>query len=199
MNDQKDEEDDIGWDDFGQKVDLCRRIREILQNYPAGISVLKELIQNADDANASIIRFVYDTRSHPTTQLSESTLSQFQSPSLLIYNNAIFTDSDFESIQSIGSSTSKRDKVNKTGRFGLGFNAVYHLSELPSFVSSNYLIYFDPQCKYLKNVNPANPGKKINFVKKKKTKKLFVFIKAKIIVKLVNFLGYLIKFNEKKK
>ena len=33
--------------DFGQKADLCVRIREILRNYPEGSSILKELIQNA--------------------------------------------------------------------------------------------------------------------------------------------------------
>ncbi len=40
-------------DDFGQKVDLTARIREILRNYPEGISIFKELIQNADDAGAT--------------------------------------------------------------------------------------------------------------------------------------------------
>lgn len=29
------------------QVDLCARIREILQNYPEGPSILKELLQNA--------------------------------------------------------------------------------------------------------------------------------------------------------
>jgi len=43
-----------GWfgDDFGQKVDLTARIREILRNYPEGTSIFKELVQNADDAGA---------------------------------------------------------------------------------------------------------------------------------------------------
>jgi hypothetical protein len=36
--------------DFGQKIDLCSRIREILVNYPPGTTVLKEYVQNADDA-----------------------------------------------------------------------------------------------------------------------------------------------------
>lgn len=154
-------------DDFGQKVDLCRRIREILTNYPEGIAVLKELVQNADDAGASTIRFVYDSRRHPTTNLADMKMAEFQCPALLVYNDAVFSESDFASIQSIGSSLSKKDKVNKTGRFGLGFNAVYHLSELPAFISSSYLIYFDPQCKYLPNIHPNNPGKRINFVKQR--------------------------------
>eukprot|EP01083_Nonionella_stella_P260996 889260_1 len=161
------DEDGLWDDDFGQKVDLCRRIREILTNYPEGIAVLKELVQNADDAGASTIRFVYDTRQHPTDTLAETAFAEFQSPSILVYNNAMFSESDFKSIQSIGSSLSKKDSVNKTGRFGLGFNAVYHLTEVPAFVSSDYLIYFDPQGRYLPNINHGNPGKRINFVKQK--------------------------------
>lgn len=34
-----------GWEDFGQRVDLTARIREILLNYPEGTSILKEMIQ----------------------------------------------------------------------------------------------------------------------------------------------------------
>lgn len=44
------------WEDFGQKVDLTQRIREVLQNYPEGTTILKELIQNADDSGASKVR-----------------------------------------------------------------------------------------------------------------------------------------------
>jgi hypothetical protein len=33
------------WTDFGQRVDLTARIREILINYPEGTSILKELVQ----------------------------------------------------------------------------------------------------------------------------------------------------------
>ena len=31
-------------DDFGQKIDLCVRIREIIRAYPEGTAVLKELV-----------------------------------------------------------------------------------------------------------------------------------------------------------
>lgn len=39
-------------ENFGQTVDLTQRIREVLTNYPEGTTILKELIQNADDASA---------------------------------------------------------------------------------------------------------------------------------------------------
>ena len=37
----------------------------------------------------------------------------------------------------------------QTGKFGLGFNAVYHFTDLPSFVSGEYLVCFDPHAKFL--------------------------------------------------
>lgn len=46
----------------------------------------------------------------------------------------------------------------------VGFNAVYHLTDLPGFVSGQHLVIFDPHCKYLPAISAANPGKKINFV-----------------------------------
>lgn len=55
------------------------------------------------------------------------------------------------------------------GRFGIGFNSVYHLTELPSFVSAGSWCSFDPQAKFLPNVNPSNPGKMVNFVQHPET------------------------------
>lgn len=48
---------------------------------------------------------------------------------------------------------------------GVGFNSVYHLTEVPMFVSGRYVVMFDPQASYLPNVNPTNPGKMIDFAK----------------------------------
>jgi hypothetical protein len=44
-----------------------------------------------------------------------------------VYNNAEFTARDFENLSRIGQA-SKLDKLATTGRFGLGFNAVYHFT-----------------------------------------------------------------------
>jgi sacsin len=115
---------------FGQRVDLCARLREILGAYPEGTSILRELIQNADDAGATVVKLCLDGRNHGTETLAFSNTARFQGPSLVAFNDARFSDSDFTSISRIGDSV-KRDQVGKTGRYGLGFNSVYHLTDLP--------------------------------------------------------------------
>ncbi|KAG8066703.1 hypothetical protein GUJ93_ZPchr0004g39583 [Zizania palustris] len=151
-------------EDFGQRVDLTRRIREVLANYPEGTTALRELIQNADDAGAARVRLCLDRRSHGAASLLAPALAQWQGPALLAYNDAVFTDEDFASISRIGDSR-KVSQTWKTGRFGVGFNSVYHLTDLPSFVSGKYIVLFDPQGAYLPNVSAANPGKRIDFVR----------------------------------
>lgn len=48
-------------------------------------------------------------------------------PALYAYNNAVFTDEDWERIQMAGRSGKVNDP-NKIGRFGIGFNSVYHIT-----------------------------------------------------------------------
>nr|CAD1821120.1 unnamed protein product [Ananas comosus var. bracteatus] len=150
-------------EDFGQRVDLTRRIREVLVNYPEGTTVLKELIQNADDAGATRVCLCLDRRKHGAESVLSPKLAQWQGPALVAYNDAGFTDDDFVSISRIGDSK-KQSQAWKTGRFGVGFNSVYHLTDLPSFVSGKYIVLFDPQGAYLPNVSASNPGKRLDFV-----------------------------------
>ncbi|KXZ55127.1 hypothetical protein GPECTOR_3g279 [Gonium pectorale] len=156
--------DGEGWEDFGQRVDLTARIREILLNYPEGTSILKEVVQNADDAKASCIKFVLDCRQHGTGSLLGPRMAAFQGPALLAFNDGVFSERDLESISRIGDSK-KKEEEGKTGRFGVGFNSCYHLTDLPSFVSGRHLVIFDPHCRHLPNVSSTNPGKRIDFVK----------------------------------
>lgn len=104
-------------EDFGQRVDLTRRIREVLVNYPEGTTVLKELIQNADDAGATRVCLCLDRRKHGAESLLSPKLAQWQGPALVAYNDAGFTEDDFVSISRIGDSK-KQSQAWKTGRFG---------------------------------------------------------------------------------
>jgi len=46
---------------------------------------------------------------------------------LYVYNNAVFTPEDWHGIQEIARSRKKDDPL-KVGRFGIGFNSVYHIT-----------------------------------------------------------------------
>ena len=145
------DEDDDGMRDFGQKVDLCQRIRDVTVNYPEG-ALLKEMVQNADDAGARTFRVMLDLRSHGTSSLLAPLTAGFQGPALVTFNDAVFTDRDFESIQHIGGSRkTDAEARTKTGRFGVGFNSSYHVTDLPCFVSRGYLVMLDPHCAHLPN------------------------------------------------
>ena len=56
---------------------------------------------------------------------------------------------------------------DKIGKFGLGFNSVYNMTDIPSVISQSKLVYLDPNIKYLKNriKNASQPGICINFNK----------------------------------
>ena len=50
------------------------------------------------------------------------------------------------------------------GRFGVGFNSVYHLTDVPSFVSGHHIVFFDPHMKHLNQQWGAEPGRRIKYV-----------------------------------
>ena len=45
---------------------------------------------------------------------------------------------------------------------------MYHLTDLPQFISDQFIIFFDPEATHLPNMNPSNPGKIINYIKNSK-------------------------------
>ena len=88
---------------------------------------MQEIIQNADDAGARRVTFYLDKRIHGTQSLIVSGLEQFQGPALLAFNDAKFTTKDWENIQKPEQSGKEKDPF-KVGKFGLGFNSVYHIT-----------------------------------------------------------------------
>ncbi len=121
------------------------------------------MIQNADDAGARTIRFcAAEQRYHSEVDGNDALSNLMKGPSLLAYNSAKFTDVDFKSIQQIGDSLKKDAKGTKTGRFGVGVNSTYHLTDVPMFVSGSKVVMFDPQACFVPNINSANPGKMVD-------------------------------------
>ena len=133
---------------FGQHEELTDRLKGILDGYPAD-GILKELVQNADDAQASEIHFIHDTRSLGSTKvLTNDASEEIQGPALCVYNDRPFTKKELDGIKKLGIG-SKRDSPEMTGKYGIGFNSVYHLTDCPSFLSNNdALVFLDPHCRY---------------------------------------------------
>ena len=117
------EADEIG-DEFGQEEKLTCRLNRLLEEYTDGFSVPKELIQNADDAGATEVRFLYDERTNEDamTCLIDEGMKECQGPALWVYNDAEFKDEDFQNISNLNDS-SKKHETEKIGKFGLGFKS----------------------------------------------------------------------------
>ncbi|MGH0167379.1 UNVERIFIED_CONTAM: hypothetical protein FKN15_052509 [Acipenser sinensis] len=143
---------------FGQREKLTVRLKNIIAAYPSKKDILKELLQNADDAEATEIHFVWDPRNHNTLKTFGEKWNPLQGPALCVYNNKIFTETDLEGIQHLGEG-GKSDILGKTGKYGLGFNSVYHLTDCPSILTGDkWLCIFDPHLTYLENANNSPGG-----------------------------------------
>ncbi|XP_011533341.1 sacsin isoform X4 [Homo sapiens] len=145
--------------EFGQKEKLTSRIKSILNAYPSEKEMLKELLQNADDAKATEICFVFDPRQHPVDRIFDDKWAPLQGPALCVYNNQPFTEDDVRGIQNLGKGT-KEGNPYKTGQYGIGFNSVYHITDCPSFISGNdILCIFDPHARYAPGATSISPGR----------------------------------------
>ena len=148
----------------GQREPVTRRIKQIVDDYATSTDILKELLQNADDAKATEVKFLIDWRHHPTSSLFTEELACWQGPALIAYNNAVFSDQDFEHICELAGETKMKDPL-KIGRFGVGFCATYQLTDIPSFISRRFFTMFDPHTSYLGDrVSAGEPGMRIDLV-----------------------------------
>ncbi|XP_036432885.1 sacsin isoform X2 [Colossoma macropomum] len=157
------EEECPGIEQCGQTEPITQRIKNILKEYDEVSDIFKELIQNAEDAGASTCGFLLDFRTHPPESLIDDGMALCNGPCLWTFNNELFSDEDWKNIVRVGSA-SKENKIEKIGNFGLGFNAVYHLTDIPSILSGKSLLILDPNVTHLeKHIHSkANPGIKLD-------------------------------------
>jgi hypothetical protein len=116
------------------------------------------MIQNAEDAGATEIKFILDSRQLKTDKIFGSSFKSLQGPALLCWNNSIFSSKDLNGIKNLGKGNKATD-ASKIGRFGVGVNVIYHYTDAPQFLSDfdNYVI-FDPTCRHFPDMDITNPG-----------------------------------------
>ena len=103
--------------------------------YPDNAHFIYELLQNAEDANATEVKFeLLDDELHYS------------------HNGKDFTLEDVEGITSIGNGTKAND-INKIGKFGVGFKAVFAYTTTPQIYSGQFAFEIDD----LVVPNPISP------------------------------------------
>ena len=108
-----------------------------LHSYYHPNPLCQELMQNADDAGAKVVKFLVDERENRKwrTGLLTSALADLQGPALWVFNDAQFSDKDFENLCKLGGATKKEDCSKVCG---LRLSVCYCLSLLlligPCFV-----------------------------------------------------------------
>lgn len=139
----------------GPQYNVARAIQSFLgqmaeRGIPLGSAVIKELMQNADDARATELTVLLDER-HPPEKLND-TYHRLLLPALLVRNNAPFRKfgdpdyggiDDFEALCDVAKGH-KRFQSTAAGRFGIGFNSVYFFTDTPVIFSRKEVHVFDP-------------------------------------------------------
>ncbi len=112
----------LKWVEANRENGFDDGIRRLLTDlYPDNAHFIYELLQNAEDARATEVRFT----------LREDS-AEFE------HNGArLFSLEDVDSITSIGFSTKREDQTS-IGKFGVGFKAVFAYTETPEVVSGEY-------------------------------------------------------------
>ena len=104
------------------KTDRFKGLLNLLTElYPDNAHFIYELLQNAEDAQATKVMFV----------LTSDDLK------FLHNGQRQFTEPDIESITGIGNTT-KKDDINQIGKFGVGFKAVFSYTQTPQIYSGEY-------------------------------------------------------------
>uniref|UniRef100_A0A8C6YS23 Sacsin/Nov domain-containing protein n=1 Tax=Nothoprocta perdicaria TaxID=30464 RepID=A0A8C6YS23_NOTPE len=145
---------------------ITLRLRNILREYSEERDLFTEMVQNAEDAGATICRFLLDLRHcrKAITGLLDPGMAACHGPALWAYNNALFTEDDFCNITRVGAAT-KEHQTGRIGCFGLGFSCVYRITDVPAVLSGTTLLIFDPNGTHLGNHIPrtGSPGIRLDF------------------------------------
>jgi sacsin len=128
--------------EFDQSEKITNRLKDLVRSYPKGIGLVKEFLQNADDAGASRLVMVLDRRTHPGS-LGKAEMDVVLGPSLLFSNDRQFSELDFGRIQDLGGG-GKLEEASGTGRFGQGFNTCFSVTDHPSLLTGSRIAWFDP-------------------------------------------------------
>jgi hypothetical protein len=130
-------------------LQIINLIADNLRDRYESDSVLKEIIQNADDAGSSDEKVSLEFGFSEGLAAAEHAL--LKGPALYFINNGKFEDSDDIAIRSFGLNR-KAIEQSSIGKFGLGMKSVFHFCEAFFFLAKN------SEKQYLEILNPWAGG-----------------------------------------
>lgn len=117
----------------------------LLKNYKSGFPVLKELVQNAEDAGSTHFDFGW------IEGISNAKHPLLSTPALFIVDDGTFTNENARSIRYIIGGSNKPKEQDAIGKFGLGLKSVFHLCEAFFYIGSEIQ---NPESKRADIFNP---------------------------------------------
>ncbi|MGB3263706.1 MAG: hypothetical protein WBA89_07085 [Microcoleus sp.] len=117
----------------------------LLKNYKSGFPVLKELVQNAEDAGSTHFDFGW------IEGISNAKHPLLRTPALFIVDDGTFANENARSIRYIIGGSNKPKEQDAIGKFGLGLKSVFHLCEAFFYIGSEIQ---NPQYKRADIFNP---------------------------------------------
>lgn len=148
----------------GASIDAIGVINQIKDNltdrYDNGFPVLKEIIQNADDAGAKSLQIGW------SQGFKETNNELLKTPALFFINDAPLEEAHRDAILSIAQSSKAANK-SAVGKFGLGMKSLFHLGEVFFFMSEQWRSkpwaaeVFNPWDKYRENWNQFEDSDKL--------------------------------------
>jgi len=116
-------------EDLDYGADTLGSISALLAGYSGGITIVREMAQNADDVPGDEERWLE---------------FHFEPEQLIIKNNTSFRPVDFDNIRKIARGGKKLEQRSTIGTFGVGFVSVYQLTDKPILRSSGRQLQFSP-------------------------------------------------------
>lgn len=110
-------------------VDVLGTISSLLAGYSGGITIVRELAQNTDDVPGEGERWLE---------------LHFQPDQLIVRNNTVFREVDFENIMRIARGGKQLEQRRTIGAFGVGFVSVYQLTDTPIVRSADRELHMMP-------------------------------------------------------
>nr|XP_022324106.1 sacsin-like isoform X6 [Crassostrea virginica] len=144
-----------------QRNTLLEEIQCILHEYPDNEQIIKELLQNAEDAGARSVKMGL-CPSCRSDHLPDPYKKYMSGPAFCFYNDSVFEEDDWQGITMVRKSN-KHDDPLKVGKFGIGFKSVFHITDTVMVISGKTILFIDPLYEEIdpKKRLPTRPGQKM--------------------------------------